>query len=106
MTAPSVSIAKEKIPEECVRKSINLLGGIKKFVQSGEKVLLKPNLVVPLKTETGVTTNPAVIRTLIDLCYESKAEKVYVGDSPFFPFNQKSTFSLSVMLRFFPFNDK
>ena len=97
MATPTVSIAKEKTPAECVRKSIDLLGGIQKFVQSGEKILLKPNLVVPLKTETGVTTNPVVIRTLIELCYSVDAGKVYVGDSPFFPYKVRRCFEATGM---------
>ncbi|NVM54442.1 MAG: DUF362 domain-containing protein, partial [Candidatus Helarchaeota archaeon] len=84
MTNSTISIAQEKEPSKCVQKILDLLGGISKFVQSGENILLKPNLVVPLKTETGVTTNPAIITALIDLCYSVGAEKVYVGDTPFF----------------------
>ena len=60
-----VSIVKDKDPTKCVQKTLDLIGGIKKFIKSEEKILLKPHLVVPLKTETGVTTNPAVISVLI-----------------------------------------
>lgn len=97
MKISTVSIIKEKDPAKCAQKAIELLGGIKKFVRAGEKILLKPNLVVPLKTETGVTTNPIVIRTLIDLCFVAGAEKVYVGDSPFFPFTSRKAFEVSGM---------
>ena len=92
-----VSIAKDKDPLKCVQKTLDLLGGINKFIKPGEKILLKPNLVVPLKTETGVTTNPAVISVLIELCYKAEARKVYVGDSPFFPFKSRQAFEVSGM---------
>jgi len=97
MKAPIVSIVQDKDTFQCVKKSLDLLGGIDKFFQSGESVLIKPNLVVPLKTETGVVTNPAVIRALIDLCYNINVKKVYVGDSPFFPFKARQCFEVTGM---------
>jgi uncharacterized protein (DUF362 family)/Pyruvate/2-oxoacid:ferredoxin oxidoreductase delta subunit len=64
-----------------VEKSINLLGGIEKFVKKGEKVLIKPNLLSPKKPEKAVTTHPEIVRAIIKL-----VKKVggipYVGDSP------------------------
>jgi len=97
MISPVVSIVQDNEPFQCVKKSLDLLGGINTFVHAGESVLLKPNLVVPLKTETGVVTNPAVIRVLIDLCYSVNVEKVYVGDSPFFPFKARQCFEVTGM---------
>ena len=97
MTDSIVSIIKEEDPSKCIQRAIDLLGGIKKFVKSGEKILLKPNMVVPLKTETGVTTNPAIVRVIIELCYEIGAEKVYVGDSPFFDFKARQAFEVTGM---------
>ncbi len=97
MAPSTVSIVKEKDVRKCIQNAIDLLGSINKFIQPEEKVLLKPNLVVPLKTETGVTTNPAVIKVLIDLCYEAKAQKVFVGDSPFFPYKSRTCFEITGM---------
>lgn len=97
MTTSTIAIVEEQDPAKCVQKTMDLLGGINQFVQSGEKILLKPNLVVPLKTETGVTTNPKVIASLIGLCYSAGVEKVYVGDSPFFPFKARKSFEVSGM---------
>lgn len=95
MDVPTVSIINEEDHSKCVQKSIDLLGGISNFIKKGETILLKPNLVVPLKTETGVTTNPAVISALIDLCHKVDVKKVYVGDSPFFPFKSRQAFEIS-----------
>ncbi len=97
MVVSQVSIVKEKDPLQCVRKVIDFMGGIKQFIHPDEKILLKPNLVVPLKTETGVTTNPLVIQALIELCYKAGAEKVFVGDSPFFPFQARKCFEVTGM---------
>ncbi len=97
MVQSDVSIVKDPDPKKVVQRSIDLLGGIEKYIKPGEIILLKPNLVVPLKTETGVTTNPTVIQALIELCYDAKSQKVYVGDSPFFPFKARQTFEVTGM---------
>ena len=92
-----VSIVQNNDPRQCAKKAIDLLGGIQNFVHSDESILLKPNLVVPLKTETGVVTNPAVIQALVESCYRAGAKKVYVGDSPFFPFKARNCFEATGM---------
>jgi uncharacterized protein (DUF362 family) len=92
-----VSIVQDKVAVQCVERALDLLGGICNIVHSGETILLKPNLVVPLKTETGVVTNPAVIRALTELCYNARVQKVYVGDSPFFPFKSRNCFEVTGM---------
>lgn len=63
-----------------VRKSLEFLGGLERFVKPGMKVLLKVNLLEARKPEEGVTTNPAVVKAVAELCIERKA-KVFVGDS-------------------------
>ncbi|MDD1777766.1 MAG: DUF362 domain-containing protein [Candidatus Helarchaeota archaeon] len=92
-----VSIVQDNDPRQCVAKAIDLLGGIQNFVHADESILVKPNLVVPLKTETGVVTNPAVIQSLVERCYHAGAKKVYVGDSPFFPFKARYCFKATGM---------
>ena len=64
-----------------VRKGIDLLGGIGRFVSREEKILLKPNLLVAAEPEKAVTTHPAVLPAVARLCLESKA-RVSFGDSP------------------------
>ncbi|MDR0485644.1 MAG: DUF362 domain-containing protein [Elusimicrobiota bacterium] len=64
-----------------VKKSIDLLGGIKKYIKSGEKILLKPNLLAPEPPEKAITTHPEIVRAVIKSAKEAGA-KVFVGDSP------------------------
>ena len=45
---------------------------------SGRKVVIKPNLVFPMTTETGVTTDPEVVRALVDLSLEAGAVQVRI----------------------------
>ncbi|MDR3564245.1 MAG: DUF362 domain-containing protein [Negativicutes bacterium] len=57
------------------------LGGIDKFVQPGERVLLKPNMLEGLPPERAVTTHPEVVRALIRTVRQAGAIPL-VGDSP------------------------
>ena len=69
--------------DEAVDKIIDLLGGIDKFVQKNDAVLIKPNLLRASPPEEAVTTHPAVIRRLIERVIEAGGKPV-VGDSPSF----------------------
>lgn len=67
--------------EEAVRNSLELLGGINRFLQSGWKVLLKPNLLKGVAPEKCVTTHPAIIKAVITIVREAGCTPV-IGDSP------------------------
>lgn len=64
------------------------LGGLENFVESGNKVLLKTNLLMGKSPEAAVTTNPEFIRVLARKLKELGAE-VIIADSPGGPFNDK-----------------
>jgi uncharacterized protein (DUF362 family) len=64
-----------------VREAIDLLGGIKRYVQPKDTVLLKPNLTVFYSAEEGCTTDPLAIGALIRLAKEAGAGRVFVGES-------------------------
>ncbi len=57
------------------------LGGIGHFVRPGMRVLLKPNLIVPLPLDRAVTTHPAVVRAVAEMVQAAGGE-VWIGDSP------------------------
>ena len=56
-----------------IQKSINLLGGIDKFIQPQEKILLKPNLCDPIVPEKAATTHPYFIKAVIEIVKDAKA---------------------------------
>ncbi len=64
-----------------VRRSVDLLGGMKTFVGNGQRVLLKVNLLRGDRPERAVTTHPAVVRAVTLLVQEAGGE-VVIGDSP------------------------
>jgi uncharacterized protein (DUF362 family) len=41
-----------------MQELLDELGGIEKFVKSGEKVLIKPNMLEAVEKDTSVTTHP------------------------------------------------
>ena len=57
------------------------LGGIAAFINSGERVLLKPNMLAAKEPDMAVTTHPALVRVVAELIREAGGI-VLVGDSP------------------------
>jgi uncharacterized protein (DUF362 family)/NAD-dependent dihydropyrimidine dehydrogenase PreA subunit len=58
-----------------------LMGGMGSFATSGEKIVLKPNLLQPVKPEQAVTTHPAVVAAVARLVKNEGARPLIV-DSP------------------------
>jgi uncharacterized protein (DUF362 family) len=60
------------------------VGGIERFVKSGDDVIVKPNICVSHRApEFAATTNPTVVGTLVALCVGAGARRVRVMDTPF-----------------------
>jgi uncharacterized protein (DUF362 family) len=71
-------------PEDMVRKAVKALGGMKRFVKSGDIVVVKPNICVAYHSyEYAATTNPWVVGAVVKLALEAGAKKVKVMDYPF-----------------------
>jgi uncharacterized protein (DUF362 family)/Pyruvate/2-oxoacid:ferredoxin oxidoreductase delta subunit len=66
---------------QAVKKGIDLLDGISVFTNPGEKILLKPNLLVGDKPYKGITTHPMVLQAVGEVFKEGGA-KLFYGDSP------------------------
>ncbi len=64
-----------------LRKSIDLIGGIENFVEKGNRVLLKPNLLFGKAPEKAVTTHPSMVKGVIQLVREAGGIP-FIGDSP------------------------
>ncbi len=76
-----VAIVKGRDAVAGVAQALSLIGGIERLVTSRSRVLIKPNLGVPLPAKTGVTTEPKVVIALIHLAREAGAREVVVGES-------------------------
>jgi uncharacterized protein (DUF362 family) len=67
--------------DSSVRRAVELLGGIDKFVKPGMKILLKPNLLSARTPDRHVTTHPEIVRAVIRLVKAAGGIPV-LGDSP------------------------
>jgi uncharacterized protein (DUF362 family) len=63
-----------------VGDTIQALGGMKKFVNSGEVVVVKPNMAWDRTPEMGANAHPVVVRQVVELCLEAGAKQVKVLD--------------------------
>ncbi len=81
---PYLVVARGDEPEELVRRALAAVGGIQRFVQAGDDVIVKPNICVAYHSyEYAATTNPWVVGALVKLCLEAGARRVRVLDYPF-----------------------
>ncbi len=90
---PSVSLVRcatydSSTVDASVRKAVDLLGGISEHVTTGEKILIKPNMLAARRPEQAVTTHPEVVRATIRLVKEAGGIPV-VGDSPAGPSTER-----------------
>lgn len=69
-------------PGPATRKAVELVGGIGRFVKSGQKVVIKPNMSFTGGPDRANTTHPEVVRELVALCKEAGAGRVRVLDHP------------------------
>lgn len=65
-----------------LRRLVEALGGMGRFVRKGDRVLVKPNVGFATPPEVGATTHPTVVRELVRLCFEAGASEVLVTDYP------------------------
>lgn len=67
--------------KKAITRGIDLVGGALEFVNPGEKILLKPNLLTAEVPERCATTHPAVFKAVAEIFKEAGAVLSY-GDSP------------------------
>jgi uncharacterized protein (DUF362 family) len=79
-TACDLAVVHGNSPAAITRRAVEALGGMAKFVHSGDVVVIKPNIGWDHEPEYAATTNPEVVATLIKLCYAAGAKKVKVFD--------------------------
>ena len=77
---PLVSHAKGKDYYKLVARVLEPLGGIGKFVKTGENVVIKPNIAWDRNPDQAANTHPLVVKALVELCLDAGAQKVLVFD--------------------------
>jgi uncharacterized protein (DUF362 family)/ferredoxin len=66
-----------------IQKGVDMLGGISVFAKPGERIVLKPNILIGTDPDKHVTTHPAVFRAVGKLLKDAGVIVLY-GDSPSF----------------------
>ena len=78
---PDLVAVKNGTPEAMFKKAIELMGGMNLFVKKGQTVAVKPNIGFPRVPEVGATTNPLLVKAIVESCYAAGAKRVYVFDN-------------------------
>lgn len=68
-------------PVPMFEKGIAALGGLGKFVKSGQTVVIKPNIGWDTAPELGGDTNPELVGHLVQQCLKLGAKDVFVFDN-------------------------
>jgi uncharacterized protein (DUF362 family) len=77
---PAVSLSKEENIISALNKSLDAIGGVKRFVKSGEKVTIKPNVGWDRTPQQAANTNPILVGEMVRLSFEAGASEVIVTD--------------------------
>jgi uncharacterized protein (DUF362 family) len=77
---PELSVIEGESPGDIAREALKALGGIKRFIGHGDKVLIKPNIGWDRTPEMAACTNPEVVKALVEMAYEAGAKEVIVMD--------------------------
>jgi len=67
--------------EQAVKHGLELLGGAGRFAAPGEKILLKPNILVGASPDNHISPHPQVFRAVARAFQQTGAAMSY-GDSP------------------------
>lgn len=67
-------------PAEMFRQAIAQMGGMKKFVKTGNKVVVKPNIGWDKSPELAGNTNPELVKEIVKQCFDAGAKEVVVFD--------------------------
>ncbi len=79
---PDIIISHGNKPSAMVRSAIDGLGGIKRFVKPGNRVVIKPNMSFASGPSAASNTNPEIVSEVAKMCVEAGASQISVLDNP------------------------
>lgn len=79
-SVPRIVLARNTDPVAALHASLDGIGGIKRFIQPGEKVTIKPNVGWDRTAEQAANTNPILVGEIVRLCLAAGAAEVIVTD--------------------------
>ena len=77
---PDVVVVSNGEPQNLVQTAMQHLGGLNRFIDKNDVVVIKPNMGWDRSPELAANTNPDVIAELVRLCLDAGAKKVKVFD--------------------------
>ena len=84
-----VSILKATYAEPGIERLLDPLGGMERFIEKGDRVLLKVNLLTAKEPEKAVTTHPEFVRAVARAVREAGGQ-AFIGDSPAGTFSKRN----------------
>ena len=81
--APDLVISHGRNPATMTRAAVDALGGMKRFVKPGNKVVIKPNMSFASGPQAASNTNPAVVGEVARMCSEAGASTDFHSGQPF-----------------------
>lgn len=79
-TLPVLTTATNPDPAAALNAALDGIGGIGRFVQPGERVVVKPNVGWDRTPAQGANTHPALVSEMVRLCLGAGAAQVTVVD--------------------------
>ncbi len=67
-------------PDEMVKLGMRAIGGMKLFISPNDRVVISPNFAWARPPGTGATTDPELVRSVIQLCWDAGAREVVCLD--------------------------
>jgi len=77
---PHLSVVTGGEPRALVQKSLENLGGMRRFVGHQDVVVIKPNIAWDRTPEQAANTNPEVVAEVVRQCWQAGAKRVIVTD--------------------------
>jgi uncharacterized protein (DUF362 family) len=78
--SPLLSHVTGKNYHELVARVLEPLGGIGKFVKTGDNVVIKPNMAWDRSPDQAANTHPLVVKALVEQSLDAGAKKIMVFD--------------------------
>ncbi len=77
---PQLTLTRDENHAAALYDALDAIGSIKRFVQPGERVTIKPNVGWDRTAAQAATTSPLLVGEMVRLCLEAGASKVIVSD--------------------------
>lgn len=77
---PKITLARNENQVAALNGSLDAIGGISRFVKSGERVTIKPNIGWDRSPAQAANTSPVLVGEMVRLCLSAGASQVIVTD--------------------------